>query len=166
MTWRDRHLASLHKRWTAIIATGAMASGIFLGLLFAASREDGPILAAGGSFFARGELERALSLQVAGEPEQTAPEMTRVAATFRDRRGALCRSFVSYARNAFSGIACRDGQEWRIALLAPADAAHADRPHAIFQAIPAIVQSGVARRIAGAPFTSEQERAARAQGWR
>jgi hypothetical protein len=164
MTGRDRHLTSLHKRWTAIVATGAMAAGIFLGLLFAASRDDAPILAAGGRFFARGELERALSLQLAAEPAQDTHETTRIAMTFRDRRGTLCRSFVSHAMDPFAGIACREGDQWRIALLAPADAANARHLHDV--ALPAIVQNGVATRVAGAPYTADQERSARNQGWR
>ena len=164
MAWHDQRVGSLHRNWTAGIATCAMAAGIVVGLLVAASRDSAPIEAADGRFFARGELSRAISLQFASEEAIGDGVVTRIATTFRDRSGEVCRTFVTYAAEPFAGIACREGDEWRIALLAPADTSGANR--SVPEILPKIVQDGIASRIAGATFTPAQERAALHQGWR
>jgi hypothetical protein len=153
--------------WAPWVAAGAMAAGTALGFLLAPAFDAAPIGSRDGTLIARGELARALNSRLASEEDPTAPPQTRVALTFRSRDGNLCRSFISESGDDdFAGIACRDGEDWRIALLAPADAPAPGNFQQAGAAMPPIVRDGTQAMLQGAPFDAEQERAARDSDWR
>jgi hypothetical protein len=152
--------------WAPWVAGGAMAAGTALGLLLAPAFDAAPIGSEGGRLIARGELARALSDQLASEQDPAAPPATRIAMTFRSRDGNLCRTFMSESGdNDFAGIACRDGDDWRIALLTPATAP----PPGTFQqagvAMPPILRDGAEAMRAGDPLDAAAERDARDAEW-
>ena len=86
----------------------------------------------------------------------------RVGMTFRSRDGAICRSFSD---SGSSGLACRDGDAWRIeGLLAAPQAQAGDYRMAAGQdpRLAALIDE----RIAGEPYDAAAEKAARDAGWR
>jgi hypothetical protein len=148
-----------------LVPAATMAAGFALGLVLIQPREDSPVAAEGGRFLARGALAQALSTQLASE-QGAAAQAVRVGLTFRDANGTVCRSFVDERdASAFAGIACREGAAWRIAMLAPAAASGSGYTQAA-AAMPALLRETIGALMRGAPLDAEQERAARAAGWR
>jgi hypothetical protein len=94
--------------WAAIAAT--LVAGIGLGTLVDAGRGTGsPVKLEGGQIVAAGSLEQTLTRQLASVNQQGAG--TRIGLTFRNEEGRLCRTFSG---TEASGLACRNGDEWRI----------------------------------------------------
>lgn len=146
-------------QWAAIAAT--LVVGLGLGTL-AGGRggQQGPVAIDGGQMVAGAALGQALDTQLASLDQQGAA--TRVGLSFRDRNGALCRSFEGAAA---SGLACRDDGRWRIEGLygaaggAPGDYRMASGGDPRLAAL-------IEATIAGEPLDADGERAARASGWR
>jgi hypothetical protein len=140
-------------RWGAL--TAALVLGVLAGSLwFDGSSGDGSLVIVDGSgrLVARGQLDGALSRQLASDPAPTSP--VRIGVSFASRDGGYCRSF-SMAGSA--GLACRDGQTWRLPVLNETKAGAAT-PQAVLDAIDA--------RIAGSAMSPAAERLARARSWR
>jgi hypothetical protein len=141
-------------RWTALTATlvlGVLAGSLWFG---GADGNSGFISAdVGGRLLARGQLDGALSRQLASDPAPNSP--VRIGASFGTRDGGYCRSF---RMGASAGLACRSGDSWRIPVLSEAQRARGAMPEAVLDAIDA--------RILGAPMNGAAERAARERGWR
>jgi hypothetical protein len=76
----------------------------------------------------------------------------RIALSFHDKGGLWCRRF---AATHLAGIACREGNGWRLRYVTPEAG---DREVGLGSAVGAM--------IAGAPADAAQERAAIAAGWR
>jgi hypothetical protein len=151
--------------WAPWFAGGAMAAGTVLGLLLAPALNPAPIGSANDRLIARGALARALTTQLASEQSEASP--TQIGMTFRDRDGSLCRTFLSESGvNDFAGIACRDGEDWRIALLAPANAPAPGTFQPASAAMPPIMRESLEAMIDGAPLDADAERSARDSGWR
>jgi len=106
-----------------------------------------------GILTAQGGLARALSTQLASD---TAGPV-RVALTFRDKSGAICRTFWT---RAMDGLACRDGHDWRI----DATARHEDEG-TYRQASSPLITSAAEDRVAGDVFDAAAEARARASFW-
>src|SRR4029079_15980178 len=81
-----------------------LAVGILVGSLIP-DRATGPIQARGGDLYAAATLNDALDTQLASSPSGD----IRVGLTFRDRTGAICRSFPGPSS---SGLACRHDGRW------------------------------------------------------
>lgn len=145
-------------QWAAIAAT--LVLGIGLGNVIGERGGREPVRIEDGRVVASAELGRALDTQLASLP--TKGEATRVALTFRNKDGAMCRSFEG---SAGSGLACRDGKAWRIEGLyganppASADYRMASGPD------PRLAEL-IDSTIAGEPLDAAGERAAKAKGWR
>jgi len=161
---RARIQAAAPKRswptWAALAAT--LVVGVLAGTVWLGGGQGGDDFVSadgGGRLTARGELAGALTRQLASE---AAPgSAVRIGVSFAARDGGYCRSFSVGAR---AGLACRDGDAWRIPVLkesAPAAGDYrqaASAPQAVLEAIDA--------RIAGPALDAAAERAARERGWK
>lgn len=94
------------QRWYGALAASLVA-GLLLGQLV--PRSGGDLGFDGGTAVAQGQLAHALDTQLASATD-SGP--VRIGITFRDRAGALCRTFE---QGTTGGIACAQGrQPWRI----------------------------------------------------
>jgi hypothetical protein len=141
----------------------AMAASLVVGLLagrtLLVQPSVAPVKVAGGQLVAASALKNSLSTGLASAPSATGP---RIVLTFRDHGGAICRSFVD---GAASGLACRDGQDWRLrGLFQGAEGQGGTYRMAAGPdpALAALVDSA----MAGDPLDAAGEAAAKAKGWR
>jgi hypothetical protein len=137
---------------------GAMAASLAVGLLAGqlAFTGGGPVAMEDGAMVARADLAEALDAQLASAPGDG---QTRIGLTFADTQGRICRSFD---RADLSGIACREGGDWRMAVTAAPSGATGEYRQAGAPAVLALAQE----MMAGQPFDAAAERAARNAGWR
>jgi hypothetical protein len=110
------------------------------------SEEDGTLVAAGTL---AETLEHGLAADSTGS--------VRIALSFRDKTGRLCRSFDS-ARLA--GIACRDPDGWRLRLALQTSGGKTGSSESPF------VGQAIDAMIAGDPLDASAERTAQEHGWR
>jgi hypothetical protein len=143
------------RQWTAIAAT--LAVGVFVGTMVP-HRDADPVTIEGGKVYAAAALDQALTTQLASAPSGD----TRIGLTFRDQGGALCRSFT---QPAASGLACRDGQRWRLRGLFAAPEGQAGT-YRMAAGMDPNLASMVGSEMTGDAFDAAQEKAARDQGWR
>jgi hypothetical protein len=144
--------------WTQAAAMAAtLAVGVFAGNMVSGG-PTGPVQVEDGRLVAGGELEEALYAGLASAPPDRGP---RIGLTYRDRTGAICRTFQDAGS---SGLACRKGGDWRIRGLfqvgegQPSDYRMAAGPDPRLMGM-------VDESIAGEPFDAAQERAALANDW-
>lgn len=146
-------------QWAAMAAT--LVVGLGLGTM-AGGRDgqQGPVAIDGGRMVAGSALGQALDTQLASLDQQGA--VTRIGLSFRDRNGALCRSFESAAA---AGLACRDDGRWRIeGLYGAAGGAAGD--YRMASGGDPRVAALIEATIAGDPLDADGEHAAMASGWR
>lgn len=141
------------RRWWLQAAgmAACLVAGVALALAFSGNR--GEITSRNGILLADGALAQALSRQLASD---TAGPV-RIALTFRDHSGAVCRTFSTRATD---GLACRDGRDWRIDATARAETQGAYR-----QAASPLIMSAALDRVEGDVFDAAAEKKARATGW-
>lgn len=151
-----RRTTPLWGQMAALAAT--LAVGIFTGSMLSPGR-PGPIQTEGGRFVAGGELEDALYAQLASASAERGP---RVGITFRDKSGAICRTFDD---DGASGLACREGGDWRIRGVFQGGQGPAADYRMAAGADPRLMDM-VDESIAGDPFDASQEKAARDRGWK
>lgn len=145
-------------QWAAIAAT--LVVGIGLGTMVGGGGTTrSPIVVDGQRMVAAAALDRALTGQLASADQQGAG--TRVGLTFRSGRG-LCRTF---AAEAASGVACRNGDKWRIEGLFGADAAPAATYRMAAGGDPRLAAL-VDGMIVGEPLDAASEASARKSGWK
>jgi hypothetical protein len=139
---------------------GALAATLVVGVL--AGRMvpgGGPAIAGNGSqVVARGELASALDRQVGGQGNGA----VKVGVSFAARDGAYCRSFVM---GSSAGLACREGGQWRIPVLAEGEQEASGGYRQAGSALPPAVLDAIDARIAGKPLDAAGEEAARARSW-
>jgi hypothetical protein len=148
-------------RWGALAAT--LVLGVLAGSLwFDGAAGDGRFFSAdaGGRMVARGQLAGALSRQLASDPAPNSP--VRIGVSFATRDGGYCRSFKV---GASAGLACRDGEAWRIPVLSEQATASGEYRQAA-SAAPEAVLDAIDERIAGSTMDAAAERAARERGWK
>jgi hypothetical protein len=124
-------------------AGGLLAAGLVAALVIAQAfwtQQTGPVSVRAGRLVASGDLGRALDTQLSG-----AGSALRVRFTYRDRTGAICRSFAG----TLAGVACREDGRWALKALFPGQS----EPGAYRMA------------LSGDTFSGAQERAARARHW-
>jgi hypothetical protein len=117
-----------------------------------------PVAVDGSKLYAAASLDQALDTQLASAPTGD----VRIGLTFRDRSGAICRSFTDAAA---AGLACRTGDRWQLrGLFAAPEGQSGDYRMAagMDPNLAALVDS----TIAGAAFDEAQEKAAKAKGWK
>jgi hypothetical protein len=112
-----------------------------------------------GQLVAAGSLNQALDTQLASAPASSG---ARIGLTFRDAKGSVCRSFQD---SAASGVACREGQRWRIeGLFHGGEGQSSDYRMAAGQ--DPRLATLIGSMISGEPFDAAAEKAAKARGWR
>ena len=151
--------AAPQRRWwpqlTALAAS--LALGLFIGRTSLDEAAPGLVVTSPAGLKAGGVLEVALNDQLAASPD-AGP--VRVALSFRDTQGRVCRSWQAPAQE---GIACRSGDGWAVtAALARRPPADGSYRMASGPGVAALVDG----MIAGEPFDAAQEAAAKAKGWR
>jgi hypothetical protein len=140
---------------------GALAATLVVGVLAGKMVPGGgPAIAGNGNqVVAQGELASALDRQVGGGKADSA---VKVGVSFAARDGHYCRGFVM---GASAGLACREGGQWKIPVLAET-APEAPRGYRqAGSALPAAVLDAIDARIADKPLDAAGEEAARARGW-
>ena len=152
---REERRASLGvPQWAAMAAT--LAIGIVAGQ-FVGNRSGAPVESRDGMLVAAASLDRALDADLASAEGKG---RVRVGMTFRDRGGAICRSFSGAAG---SGLACRKGDDWRIdGLFGSAQQGDYRMAAGEDPRLAALIDE----RIAGEPFDAAREKAALENGWR
>ena len=140
--------------WAAMAAT--LVAGVIGGVIFSGGH-GGPVSEQGGQLVASGRIELALNTQLASTQSAKAP--VRIGLTFRTQGGAICRSFVA---NVAEGVACREGEAWRLqGLLARENAGGGEYRMAASSGTAMLVD----QLIVGEALDQAQERAARAKDW-
>ena len=156
------------RRSVSWIPAMAMAAGIVLGVLLAASfgiatdmRSDG------GALIAQGELAHMLNTALTSDQQDAPSSHARVGASFWSKNGAFCRSFTTRrAQSALAGLACREKGAWRIAALAATEPEESTGVREVSARLPASVRTVMENLIVGEPLKEDAERQARSQGWR
>ncbi len=150
--WMLRH-------WSAValaLVVGAAAGGVGW-RTWQGEAELASLSGADGALVAQGHLSSALSGQLASPGPSG---RVRIGISFLAKDGKYCRSFVM---DTTAGLACRDGGQWKIPVLAQgaAGAAWMDGT-----GLPPAVLDAIDMRIAGTPLSAAAERAAHARGWK
>lgn len=144
-------------QWAAMAAT--LAVGIVAGTAVDPSGSTDPVELRDGRIYAAAGLDQALETHLASAGPAGD---TRIGLTFRDDGGSICRTFDTPGA---SGLACREGEQWRLRGLFAAP----ERQRGEFRMaggtdpnLAALVDS----TIFGEPMDSASERLARQRGWR
>ena len=145
-------------QWAAMAAS--LALGLIAGMqLNGGDGADSPVAVEGGQLVAAAGLREALDHRLASAP---AGEGARIGLTFRNADGHICRSFTDAAA---SGLACREGDEWRIRGLFESGEGQGGDYRMAASGDPRLAAL-VDQAIAGEPFDAAQEQAAQERGWR
>ncbi len=154
-----RKTPSLWVQMGAIAAT--LVVGIITGSLLAGSRMSGsssPVATEAGHLVASADLESALYARLASMPSGTGP---RIGLTFRDKAGAICRTFED---KGASGLACRQDGDWRIRSLYQSEGQSTD--YRMASGPDPRLMEEVDATMQGEPFDAAQEKSAMQKGWR
>jgi len=157
---RSRRQARLAQPlWVQAAALAAtLAVGVFAGSQFVGGSSS-PVEPRAGRLIASASLDQALSAQLASAPATSGP---RIGLTYRDKSGAVCRTFED---RAASGLACREGGDWRIRSLFQGAEGQAADYRMASGGDPQLMEA-VDASIDGEPFDAAQEKAAMERGWR
>ena len=150
------------RRRLALPQWAAMAACLALGVV--AGRElwpeHGPLATHGGELVARGELEKALTTQLASDGGAV-----KVGLSFKAKDGRYCRTFQN-APDQLAGLACRRDGRW----VAQTTTAWAPQAAADYRtaasAVPPAVLAAVDAMSSGEVLDATAERAARDRGWK
>ncbi|MDO9094414.1 MAG: hypothetical protein Q7U99_17470 [Rubrivivax sp.] len=148
-----------------IAASLALAAvlGVVVGRSTAPTGAELAFSAPAGAVVAQGRLAQALGSALASSPE--AGSLVAVQLSFADAGGNYCRTF---SMAAVSGLACKQGGQWRVQALAAAEAGDVSVAGGLRQAasaVPPAILSAVDQRAAGPVLDAAAERAARDRGW-
>lgn len=138
-------------QWAAIAAS--LAIGLFAGQ---ANWGGGQVGSNGGTLVAQAGLKAVLDAQLASAQASDAP--IRIGLTFRDKAGAVCRTFEGAA---LSGIACRGDGDWQLRQTQSG----AGQDSAYRQAGSGAMAEAASMMMAGEPFNAADERKARDGDW-
>lgn len=138
-----------------VIAGGAGVSGLQDDVQLAATA------GAGGALVAQGALADALSNNLAGAAAQSGP--VRLGVSFEAKGGGYCRSFMM---GSAAGLACRNGAEWRVPLMAEAAKGAGGDYRQAGSAMPPEVLDAIDARMSGQTLDAKAEEAARERGWK
>ena len=169
LAWLRRTGERAARRSASWIPAMAMAAGIVLGVLLAASFGIGTDMRSdGGALIAQGELAHMLNTALISDQQDALSNRARVGASFWSKNGVFCRSFTTQRRaeSALAGLACRERGAWRIAALAAIESGESAGPQQVSDRLPASVRTVMENLIVGEPLKEDAERQARSQGWR
>ena len=147
----------------------AMAASLVLGIIgsqIAMHFSDSTTMLAsrGGTVTAQGVLSRALSGQLAAD--QTAKAPVQIGVSFRSRAGDYCRTFSLRDSSELAGMACRQGEDWRVQVLARGETVTNGAYRQAGSALPKAVWQAVEETISGDPLDAQGEAEAKGKGWR
>jgi len=151
------------RRW--LLPGAALAASVALlavGLWWHAGNEL--VRMCNGEPYAAGVLGRALDQSLASEPDAHAT--VAIGLTFRAANGHICRSFTVRTPPARAGLACHAAAGWALPVLVPAAPPEGGELRQAASGLPPAVQAVIDARLRGEVFDAQQERAARAAGWR
>ncbi|HEY4873432.1 MAG TPA: hypothetical protein VIH77_04325 [Steroidobacteraceae bacterium] len=151
-------------QWSAVAAS--LILGVLIAPLLRHEPTGEPLGIRDGEILASGALAHALSEQLASNQAAEAP--VHVGVSFLSRNGDYCRTFTLRDKSAVAGLACREGESWRLAALAatgPATSASGEYKPAA-SSLPPVVEGSVDELIVGDPLDAKAEAAARGNGWR
>ena len=117
-----------------------------------------------GEPYAAGVLGRALDQSLASEPDAHAP--VAIGLSFRAADGQICRTFTVRTPPSRAGLACHSAAGWALPVLGPSAPPEGGELRQAASSLPPAVQAAVDARLRGNVFDAQQERAARAAGWR
>jgi len=144
-------------QWAAMAAT--LALGLLVGNLVGGSDRDAPVTLDHGQLIAAAALSHSLDTALASSPGN---EGARIGLTFRSTKGNVCRSFQD---GQASGLACREGRQWRVeGLFRDGEGQSSDYRMAAGQN-PRLAEL-IDQTIAGEPLDAAQEKSTRDRGWR
>jgi len=149
------------RAWRILPLGALMAATLAVGILVGTvipPRPTAPVEAQGSKLYAAAALDTALSTQLASAPQGD----TRIGLTFRNRAGAICRSFTA---RASTGLACREDDRWALKGILAAPEGQSGDYRMAGGANPALTNL-IDLTIAGMPLDAAEERAARDSGWR
>jgi hypothetical protein len=150
--WRARE-------WTALAAS--LALGMFLSWRFLGPG-GGDFASGDGALVARGDLARALDIQLASDQSADSPVL--IGLTFKSKERGYCRTFV-LRDSSTAGLACREGNGWRIPATQSVVMQGGDVRQASASLTSAILAS-IAERSEGEALDAAEEEAARDAGWK
>ncbi len=141
----------------------AMAASLVLGVLLSWKflAPGGDIVTREGALVAGGELASALDTQLASTQDPSSAVFIHV--SFKAKDGGFCRSFIA-RESSSAGIACREGQQWRVESLSAVQIAQADLRQAA-ASLPIPLINDIESRMAGEPLDVDGEAVARGRGW-
>jgi anti-sigma factor RsiW len=160
-----RKNSAARRRWQPAAMAASLLLG--LGLGFLAWHGPRPLIqpGSGGGLVASAALAAALSTQLSDD--RAADRVAVAGLSFRNKTGAYCRTFSLTGNAATSGLACREGTDWRIKALAqsPRAAANSDHFRTAASEDSPVIRITVEGSIDGEPLDHAGEVAARQAGW-
>jgi hypothetical protein len=153
------------RRWQPAAMAASLVLGVGLGFLAWHGPKALLRPGSGGGLVANAELAEALSTQLS---DDRSPARVAVAGlSFRSKSGDYCRTFSLSGTDASSGLACYDGQDWKIKALAesPRAATNSANFRTAAAADSPAIRAAVEASIDGEPLDHAGEIAARQAGW-
>jgi hypothetical protein len=151
------------RRWQPVAMAASLMLGLALG--YFGWRGSAPLVTSNGELVAGAGLADALSTQLSSDRAPGRVAITGL--SFRAKSGDYCRTFSLTGTHSNSGLACREGGNWKIKVLAQSPeappSASAFRP-ATSADSPA-VRAAVEESIDGEPLDQAGEIAARQEHW-
>ena len=146
--------------WTALAASVLL--GVLFGSQFMRPAGQGPVGMQDGALIADAHLESLLNTGLAADAK--AGDTLAVGLSFRDTEGDYCRTFTVQQGHALGGLACRNGDKWRVVALGETRRQDGELRQAASD-LPASVLAEVDARQREM-LDAAAERAARDAGWR
>jgi hypothetical protein len=160
-----RKTASGPRRWQPAAMAASLALGVGLGFL--AWHGPGALIrpGSGGGLVATAALAEALATQLSDDRSPARVAVTGL--SFRSKSGEYCRTFSLTGTDASSGLACREGNDWKIKALAesPRAATNSGNFRTAASADSPAIRAAVEASIDGEPLDHAGEIAARQAGW-
>jgi hypothetical protein len=136
----------------------AAAASLVVGVILGQHLDNGAVRTRNGALVASAGLADALDTQLASAQ---GGKSTRILATFRSPQGDICRSFSGAT---FSGIACREGENWQLRTTR-SGAVRSDAQYQQAGSGDAALMADAQAMMAGDPFDAAAEQRAKAHGW-
>jgi len=138
----------------------ATTAALVIGVVAGRYTADGGLVAQhDAAMIAQGSLARALETRLAAD---NGPGI-RPGVTFRNSDKQICRTFSA---SAMAGVACKNGGNWQIAALVPAESEASGDFQPAGSAMPNAIRDSVNQMIEGTPFDAFAEKQARDRGWK
>jgi len=160
-----RRKTSLRSGWLPAAMAASLALGVGLGFLAWQGRSGLIQPGSGGGLVAKAALAEALSTELS---DDRSPALVAIAhLSFRAKSGEYCRTFSLTGTDDSSGLACREGNDWKIKALAesPRAATNSGNFRTAASADSPAIRAAVEAVIDGEPLDHAGEIAARQAGW-